>query len=46
MIRPREDLALYRAEMAGWSTRTGLRDWQDDACRRDILDRLRADGRL
>src|SRR6185312_13478807 len=26
MIRPREDLALYRAEMAAWATRTGLKD--------------------
>lgn len=49
MIRPREDLALYRAEMAAWSTRTGLRDWEEgqrdwvsanDACRREILERL------
>jgi uncharacterized protein len=55
MIRPREDLALYRAEMATWETRTGLRDWQEDqrawvrandACRRDILARLAADGPL
>ncbi|MEO3927203.1 crosslink repair DNA glycosylase YcaQ family protein [Micromonosporaceae bacterium B7E4] len=55
MIRPREDVALYRAEMAGWETRTGLRDWQqaqrewvrgNDACRRDILARLDADGPL
>jgi uncharacterized protein len=55
MIRPRQDLALYRAEMAGWSTRTDLRDWPrrqrdwvraNDACRRDILDRLKADGPL
>jgi uncharacterized protein YcaQ len=49
MIRPSEDLALYRAEMATWAQRTGLRDWEEhqrewvdanDACRRDILDRL------
>lgn len=55
MIRPREDVALYRAEMAGWSTRTGMRDWQqhqgnwvraNDTCRRDILDRLEVDGPL
>jgi uncharacterized protein YcaQ len=30
MIRPWEDLALYRAEMAGWAKRTGLRDWEED----------------
>jgi uncharacterized protein len=55
MIRPQEDLALYRAEMAGWWTRTGLRDWQEgqrdwvranDWCRREILDRLDAAGPL
>ncbi|WP_200214070.1 DNA glycosylase AlkZ-like family protein [Micromonospora coerulea] len=55
MIRPSEDLALYRAEMAGWPGRGELRDWQEanrdwvranDACRRDILDRLGAMGPL
>ncbi len=55
MIRPWEDLALYRAEMAGWAERNGLRDWEEDqrdwvsaneACRRDILDRLEVDGPL
>jgi uncharacterized protein YcaQ len=55
MIRPEEDLALYRAEMAGWSERTGLRDWQEgqrnwvranDFCRRDILERLDEAGPL
>jgi uncharacterized protein YcaQ len=55
MIRPREDLALYRAEMAAWSTPDGARDWRqrqqewvraNDACRRDILDRLELDGPL
>lgn len=55
MIRPREDLSLYRAEMAGWETRPVVRDWQEgqrnwvranDACRRDILDRLDVDGPL
>ncbi len=55
MIRPGEDLALYRAEMAAWSTRAGQRGWREsqrdwvranDACRRDILDRLDADGPL
>lgn len=52
MIRPSEDLALYRADMADWPGRGKLRGWQqfyldwvraNDGCRRDILDRL---GRL
>lgn len=55
MIRPREDIALYRAEMAGWATHPVERDWQqgqrdwvsaNDACRRDILARLDVDGPL
>ncbi|NUO55699.1 MAG: winged helix-turn-helix domain-containing protein [Hamadaea sp.] len=55
MIRPREDLALYRADMAAWPGPEPLRDWQEyvrdwmDAnrgCRLDILDRLRSDGPL
>jgi len=55
MIRPSEDLALYRAEMAEWPGRGKLRDWQvyrrdwvraNDACRRDILDRLGSLGPL
>src|SRR5215216_1989246 len=55
MIRPAEDLALYRADMAGWERaergqqpgwRASQRDWvrANDACRRDILDRLGASG--
>ena len=55
MIRPGEDLALYRADMAGWESaergqqpgwRASQRDWvrANDACRRDILDRLGASG--
>src|SRR5688572_26327457 len=46
-IRPAEDLALYRADMARWDSaehgdppgwRASLRDWvrANDACRRDI----------
>lgn len=55
MIRPTEDLALYRADMADWPGRGPLRDWQEyhrdwvkanEAARLDILDRLRSDGPL
>jgi uncharacterized protein len=57
MIRPREDLALYRGDMAAWESaaranpagwRSLNRDWvrANDACRRDILDRLGASGPL
>jgi uncharacterized protein YcaQ len=55
MIRPPEDIALYRAEMAEWPGRPPLREWQEDlrewvdannGCRLDILHRLRADGPL
>ena len=55
MIRPSEDLALYRANMAEWPGRGELRGWQEhrrdwvkanDACRRDILDRLGSSGPL
>ena len=55
LIRPSEDLALYRAQMADWPGRGELRDWQvfrrdwvqaNDACRRDILDRLASSGPL
>ncbi|HEV2784732.1 MAG TPA: crosslink repair DNA glycosylase YcaQ family protein [Actinophytocola sp.] len=54
MIRPAADLALYRAEMAAWpdswdrSWREYRRDWvrANDACRRDILERLGSSGPL
>jgi uncharacterized protein YcaQ len=54
-VRVPEDLALFRAEMAVWPGSGELREWQEDvpdwvrannACRRDILQRLRADGPL
>jgi uncharacterized protein len=53
LIRPAEDIALYRADMADWPGRGELREWQNDvrdwfeandACRRDILARLKASG--
>jgi uncharacterized protein YcaQ len=57
MIRPGEDLALYRAEMAEWEWsargeppgwRESQRDWvrANDGCRREILDRLDSWGPL
>jgi uncharacterized protein YcaQ len=57
MIRPAEDLALYRADMAAWEGaergqlpgwRKSQRDWvrSNDACRLDLLDRLGASGPL
>jgi uncharacterized protein YcaQ len=57
MIRPREDLALYRADMARWDQaergelpgwRPSRRDWvrANDACRLDILHRLGSCGPL
>ena len=53
-IRPAEDLALYRADMAVWPGSGDVRPWQverrawvkaNDACRRDILRRLKFRGR-
>src|SRR3954465_6232355 len=54
-VRPSEDLALYRAAMAEWDERGDQRGWRqavrewvqaNDACRRDILERLAASGPL
>src|SRR4051812_3244728 len=54
-VRPGEDLALYRAQMADWDERGDQRGWRravrewvqaNDACRRDILERLEASGPL
>jgi uncharacterized protein len=53
ILRPAEDVALYRAEMATWpgtgdvpNYRQRQSDWLDanDMCRRDILRRLRESG--
>jgi len=57
MVRPGEDLALYRADMADWEWaergelpgwRASQRDWvrANDACRLAILDRLGSSGPL
>jgi uncharacterized protein YcaQ len=54
IIRPAEDLALYRADMARWECgdvtgwRVPVRDWvrANDACRLDILGRLGSSGPL
>ena len=55
VVRPAEDLALYRADMAVWPGTGELRDWQrhrrdwvkaNDATRRDILARLESSGPL
>jgi hypothetical protein len=56
MIRPSEDLALYRDDMAQWDQaqpgepawRISQRDWvrANDACRRGVLDRLNSSGPL
>jgi uncharacterized protein YcaQ len=54
-LRVPEDLALYRAEMAEWPGTGDVRPWKlaqnewvkaNNACRLDILDRLRTDGPL
>ena len=55
LLRPAEDIALFRDEMAHWPGTGELRDWQEqrvdwveanEACRLDLLERLRADGPL
>jgi uncharacterized protein YcaQ len=54
-LRPAEDVALYRAEMAEWPGREPLTEWERElegwvavnhACHEDILTRLRAEGPL
>ncbi len=53
--RPAEDMALFRAEMAAWPGVGELKEWEhelaqwvrdNDECRRDVLEALRADGPL
>jgi len=55
LVRPSEDMVLFRAEMVEWPGRGELRPWQEsirdwvqanDACRLDILDRLGSSGPL
>lgn len=55
MLRPAEDLALYRADMAAWPGKGPLHEWQEarrdwvvanDATRRDILQKLYDEGPL
>ena len=53
LLRPAEDVALFRADMDRWPGVPPLREWQEDhrdwvlandACRRDVLAHLRAEG--
>jgi len=55
LLRPGEDITLYRAAMASWPGTGPLKDWQEfnrdwvqanDRCRRNILARLRDEGPL
>ncbi len=55
LIRPIDDIALYRAEMAEWAGEAELGDWRDrprawlagqPRLPADILRRLEADGPL
>lgn len=55
MVRPAEDVALYTAEMEAQRDGEHLADWEEgrrrwvmdnNACRTDILEALRADGPL
>ena len=55
MLRPAEDIALFRAEMAAWPGTGPLTDWQEanrdwveanDDTRRDVLAKLYDDGPL
>lgn len=53
VLRPSEDLALFRADMEAWPGEAPLAEWQEDvrdwvdandACRREILELLRSEG--
>jgi uncharacterized protein YcaQ len=53
LLRPAEDVALFRADMDRWPGTPPLREWQEDhadwllandGCRRDVLAHLRAEG--
>jgi uncharacterized protein len=55
LLRPAEDIALFRDRMARWPGTGELREWEvervawveaNEACRLDLLERLRADGPL
>lgn len=55
MLRPAEDVALFRADMQSWPGPEPLRGWQaetrdwvaaNDGCRREVLATLRAEGPL
>jgi uncharacterized protein YcaQ len=55
LVRPREDVLLFRAEMAEWPGRGEVPGWKtfqrgwveaNEACRRDILERLEMGGPL
>jgi uncharacterized protein len=55
LLRPGEDIALFRADMRDWPGREPLRDWQayvrdwvraNDACRMEIEQALRSEGPL
>lgn len=53
LLRPSEDIALFRADMDAWPGEPPLREWQEDladwvaandGCRREILALLRSEG--
>jgi uncharacterized protein YcaQ len=55
LLRPAEDIALFRAQMAEWPGPPPLREWEEDIeswvlaneeCRLDILEALRSEGPL
>jgi uncharacterized protein YcaQ len=55
VLRPSEDIALFRAEMSEWPGVGPLKDWQvyirdwvgaNSECRADILQRLKSEGPL